>query len=52
MPDRSLLDARIALMRKARPDAEIEIIPRVGHWACYEAADRINSELLRIISQY
>jgi 2-hydroxy-6-oxonona-2,4-dienedioate hydrolase len=51
MPDRGLLDARIALMRKARPDAGIEVIPRVGHWACYEAADRMNSELLRIISR-
>ena len=51
MPDRSLLEARIALMRKARPDAEIEVFPGVGHWACYEAADRMNSELLRIISQ-
>jgi len=51
MPDRSLLEARIALMRKARPDAEIAVFPGVGHWACYEAADRMNSELLRIISQ-
>lgn len=51
MPDRNLLDVRIGLMRKARPDAEIEVIPRVGHWACYEAADRVNGELLRIISR-
>jgi pimeloyl-ACP methyl ester carboxylesterase len=50
MPDRNLLDVRIALMRKARPDAGIEVIPHVGHWACYEAADRMNAELLRIIS--
>jgi pimeloyl-ACP methyl ester carboxylesterase len=51
MPERSLLDVRIGLMRKARPDAETEVIPRVGHWACYEAADRMNAELLRIISR-
>jgi pimeloyl-ACP methyl ester carboxylesterase len=51
MPDRSLLDARIAVMRKARPDAEIEVIPHVGHWACYEAADHMNAQLLRIISR-
>jgi pimeloyl-ACP methyl ester carboxylesterase len=38
-------------MRKARPDAEIEVIPHVGHWACYEAADHMNAQLLRIISR-
>ena len=51
MPDPSLLEARIGLMRKARPDAEIVVIPKVGHWAAYEAADRVNSELLRIFSR-
>ncbi len=50
MPTRDLLDARIATMRKVRPDAEVEVIPRVGHWAFYEAAERMNAELLRITS--
>ena len=51
MPDRSLLEARMAVLQKARPDAEIQVIPGVGHWAAYEAADLMNSELLRIISR-
>lgn len=50
MPDRSMVDDRMNLMRKARPDADIAVIPDVGHWTAYEAADRINTELLRIIS--
>ena len=51
MPDLILLEARMAVMQKARPDAEIEVIPGVGHWAAFEAADRMNTELLRIISR-
>ncbi len=50
MPDRALLDTRIALLRQARPDAEVEVIPRAGHWVFYEAAERFNATLLRILA--
>jgi len=50
MADRSLLEARVALMRRARPDVEIEIIPNTGHWVSYEAARHFNTRLLRILA--
>jgi pimeloyl-ACP methyl ester carboxylesterase len=51
MPDRAMLDVRIALLRQARPDAEIEIVPRAGHWLSYEAAEYFNAALLRILAR-
>lgn len=50
MPDRAMLDTRIALLRQARPDAEVEIIPQAGHWVFYEAAECFNAALLRILA--
>ena len=50
MADRALLDVRIALLRQARPDVAVEIIPRAGHWAFYEAAEPFNAALLRILA--
>jgi pimeloyl-ACP methyl ester carboxylesterase len=50
MADRAMLDARMALLRQARPDVEIEVIPQAGHWAFYEAAGRFNAALLRILT--
>ena len=50
MPDRALLDVRVALMRQARPDVAIEIVPNAGHWAAYEAAGQVNSFLLRVLA--
>ncbi|HUZ65345.1 MAG TPA: alpha/beta fold hydrolase [Acetobacteraceae bacterium] len=50
MPDRALLDVRVALMRQARPDAATEIVPNAGHWAAYEAAGSVNSFLLRVLT--
>jgi 2-hydroxy-6-oxonona-2,4-dienedioate hydrolase len=49
MPDRAMLDVRIALLRQARPDVEVEIMPQAGHWVFYEAAERFNAALLRIL---
>lgn len=51
MPDRSMLDVRLALLRQARPDVEVEVVPRVGHWVFYEAAARFNAALLRILAR-
>jgi len=51
MPDRAMLDERIGLLRQARPDVEVEIVPRAGHWVFYEAAEHFNAALLRILAQ-
>ena len=51
MPDRALLNVRIGLLREARPDAEITVIPHAGHWVFYEATDRFNAALLRILAR-
>ncbi|HUB50091.1 MAG TPA: hypothetical protein VMB73_34390, partial [Acetobacteraceae bacterium] len=50
MPDRAMLDQRIALLRQARPDAEVILMPQAGHWAFYEAAEAFNAALLRILA--
>jgi pimeloyl-ACP methyl ester carboxylesterase len=50
MADRAMLDVRIGLLRQARPDVAIEIIPHAGHWVSYEAAERFNAALLRILA--
>ena len=50
MPDRAMLDIRLALLREARPDVTIEVIPYAGHWVFYEAADAFNTALLRILA--
>ena len=50
MPDAALLEARIGLLRRARPDAVIEVIPDAGHWAFYEAAERCNVLLAQILA--
>jgi pimeloyl-ACP methyl ester carboxylesterase len=51
MPDRAMLNVRIGLLRQARPDVEIEVIPHAGHWVFYEAAERFNAALLRILAR-
>jgi pimeloyl-ACP methyl ester carboxylesterase len=50
-PDRAVFDARIALLRQARPDVEIEVVPHAGHWVFYEAVERFNAALLRILAR-
>ena len=50
MPDRAMLDVRMGLLRQARPDVTIEVIPHAGHWVFYEAADAFNAALLRILA--
>ncbi len=41
MADRAMLDVRMALLREARPDVTIEVIPHAGHWVFYEAAQAL-----------
>jgi pimeloyl-ACP methyl ester carboxylesterase len=49
MTDRAMLDTRIGLLRQARPDAPVTVLPGVGHWAFYEAAPAFNAALLAAI---
>jgi pimeloyl-ACP methyl ester carboxylesterase len=51
MADRGMLNVRIGLLRQARPDVEIEVIPHAGHWVFYEAAERFNAAMLRILAR-
>jgi pimeloyl-ACP methyl ester carboxylesterase len=44
------LDQRAALVRTARPEARIEIIPDAGHWVQYEAAAEFNALLPRMLA--
>lgn len=50
MADRAQLDARIGLLRQARPDTAVTVMPGAGHWAFYEAAEAFNAALLRILA--
>ena len=51
MPDRGMLSVRIELLRQARPDVEVMVIPHAGHWVFYEAAERFNAALLHILAR-
>jgi pimeloyl-ACP methyl ester carboxylesterase len=50
MPDQALLDVRTGLLRDARPDAEVTVVPGAGHWLFYEAADWFNEKLRQILT--
>lgn len=50
MPDRAMLETRIGLLREARPDTAVEIVPNAGHWMFYEAADQFNAAYSRILA--
>jgi pimeloyl-ACP methyl ester carboxylesterase len=39
------LDSRIERLRAARPGVDIELVPGVGHWVAYEAAERFGDYL-------
>jgi len=51
MRERAQLNVRIDLLRKARPDADVAVIPGVGHWVFYEAADQFNERIRHIFSK-
>jgi pimeloyl-ACP methyl ester carboxylesterase len=51
MDDQALLDARIGLLREARPDAAVAVIPGAGHWLFYEAADLFNGKYRQILAE-
>lgn len=42
---------RVATLRAHRPEADIRLIPKTGHWAAYEAADTVNAILLEMLAR-
>jgi pimeloyl-ACP methyl ester carboxylesterase len=42
---------RAATLRAHRPEADIRVIPRTGHWAAYESADTVNAVLLEMLAR-
>lgn len=50
MPTQEILDARIGLLRQARPDADIRIFPQAGHWLSFEAADSFHQALVPLLA--
>lgn len=42
---------RAAFLRARRPEADIRLLPGVGHWAAYEAPDMVNPILLEMLAR-
>jgi pimeloyl-ACP methyl ester carboxylesterase len=40
---------RVAALRELRPDADVRMIPRAGHWVAYEAPEQFNAMLLEML---
>ncbi len=43
------LQARVDMLRALQPDADVHILDGVGHWMMYEAPERINALLLKML---
>jgi pimeloyl-ACP methyl ester carboxylesterase len=43
------VQARVDVVRAARPDADVRVIPDAGHWVAYEAAEAFDTMLLDMI---
>jgi pimeloyl-ACP methyl ester carboxylesterase len=42
---------RVATLRARKPDADIRLIPKTGHWAAYEAPELVNPILLEMLAR-
>jgi pimeloyl-ACP methyl ester carboxylesterase len=42
---------RVATLRKHKPDADIRLIPKTGHWAAYESPEFVNPTLLEMLGR-
>jgi pimeloyl-ACP methyl ester carboxylesterase len=42
---------RVATLRARKPDADIRLIPRTGHWAAYESPEIVNATLLEMLAR-
>lgn len=45
------MEERKRLFRSIQPDCEFHVLPGAGHWVQYEAADRFNATLLRVLDR-
>jgi pimeloyl-ACP methyl ester carboxylesterase len=43
------MDTREAFARAHRPDASFTVIPEAGHWVAYEASEKFNAALDRLL---
>jgi pimeloyl-ACP methyl ester carboxylesterase len=46
---RGYLPEREQLLQQIDPEASFLVVPHAGHWVQYEAADRVNERLVRIV---
>jgi pimeloyl-ACP methyl ester carboxylesterase len=42
---------RAAILCAHRPDTDVRLIPKTGHWAAYESADTVNAILLEMLAR-
>ena len=42
---------RVAALRARKPDADIRLIPKTGHWAAYESPEIVNPWLLEMLAR-
>ena len=42
---------RVAALRERKPDADIRLIPKTGHWAAYESPEYVNPTLLEMLAR-
>jgi pimeloyl-ACP methyl ester carboxylesterase len=44
------VQARVEIVREAKPGARVDVIPGAGHWVQYEAPDAVNRVMLDFFS--
>ena len=42
---------RVATLRAHKPEADIRLIPKTGHWAAYESPEIVNPTLLEMLTR-
>ena len=42
---------RVATLKARKPDADIRLIPKTGHWAAYESPEIVNKMLLEMLAR-
>lgn len=42
---------RVAALKRRKPDADIRVVPKTGHWAAYESPEIVNLALLEMLAR-
>lgn len=42
---------RVASLKRRKPDADIRVVPKTGHWAAYESPEYVNPVLLEMLAR-